>query len=127
MRKRCQETRGFLRKEESLGRRLPLIGGLPRRLRFCGAKSNRFVVVDGGELESFGARQDLIFAGHLMAANYQIFLVMDAGTPVAAFTARHEQKALLASSARRFHQRACLYVLGNQGPSIMTMLSAVAQ
>ena len=71
-----------------------MIGGLPRRLRFCSGKSNRFVVVHGGELESFGARQDLIFGGHLMAAPYQIFLVMDAGTPVAAPTVRQELKAV---------------------------------
>jgi hypothetical protein len=37
----CQETRGFFRREETLGRRLPLTGGLPWLLRFCGGKSNR--------------------------------------------------------------------------------------
>jgi hypothetical protein len=33
--------------------------------------------------------------GHLMAASNQIFLVVDAGTLVAAFTARHELKGFL--------------------------------
>jgi mevalonate pyrophosphate decarboxylase len=32
---------------------------------------------------------------HLMTASNQIFLIVDAGTPVAAFTARHELKAFL--------------------------------
>jgi hypothetical protein len=33
--------------------------------------------------------------GHLTTASNQIFLIVDAGTPVAAFTARHELKAFL--------------------------------
>jgi hypothetical protein len=56
----------------------------------------------------------------------QIFLVMDAGTPVAAFTARREMQAYL----RRRLDTSCnplVYTFwGNQGPSIMTMSSALA-
>src|SRR5712671_4855114 len=38
---RCQETLGSLRTAESFFKRLPLIGGRPRRLRFCGGKANK--------------------------------------------------------------------------------------
>jgi hypothetical protein len=37
----------------------------------------------------------------LMTASNQIFLVMDAGSPVAAFTVRHELKAFCSVGARR--------------------------
>ena len=47
-----------------------------------------------------------------MAASNQIFLVVDAGTPVAAFTARPRAESFSKASARRFHQPAGLYVLG---------------
>ena len=49
--------------------------------------------------------------GHLLTAPNQIFLVVDAGTPVAALTARHELKAFSAASARCVYQPAGLYVL----------------
>src|SRR5258706_1092377 len=38
---RCQETLGSLRTAESFFKRLPLIGGRPRRLRFCGGKADK--------------------------------------------------------------------------------------
>jgi len=47
-----------------------------------------------------------------MTASNQIFLVMDAGTPKAAFTARRELSAYLKRRARHFHQPAGLHVLG---------------
>src|SRR5664279_4123085 len=39
---RCQETLRSSRTVESFFRRLPLVGGRPRPLRFCGGKPNRF-------------------------------------------------------------------------------------
>jgi hypothetical protein len=47
-----------------------------------------------------------------MTASNQIFLVMDAGTPVAAFTARQELKAYLSRRLDAFIDPAGLYVLG---------------
>jgi hypothetical protein len=52
-----------------------------------------------------------------MTPSNQILLVMDAGSPVAAFTARRELQAY----RRRFTKPASLYVYGKQGPSVMTM------
>jgi hypothetical protein len=58
----CQETRGFFRREETLGRRLPLTGGLPWLLRFCGGKnrlaSSRTWVSTNGYLRGLGHRTD---------------------------------------------------------------------
>ena len=47
-----------------------------------------------------------------MVASNQIFLVMDAGTPVAAFTARQELKAYLRRRLDVFIKPAGLHVLG---------------
>jgi len=59
-RRRCQQTLRSLKTAESFFKGLPLLGGLPRPLRFCGGKPNRFGVepqagddadmgADGGE------------------------------------------------------------------------------
>ena len=53
-----------------------------------------------------------------MTASNQIFLVMDAGTPKAAFTARRELSAYLKRRARHFHQPAGLHVLGQSGHAV---------
>jgi len=62
-----------------------------------------------------------------MAASNQIFLVVDAGTPVAAFTARQELKAYLRRWLDAFINPLVYTFWGNQGPSIMTMSAALAE
>jgi hypothetical protein len=63
-----------------------------------------------------------------MVASNQIFLVMDAGTPVAAFTARHELKAYLRRRLYVFIHPLVYTFWGNQRtPSIMTMSAALAE
>jgi hypothetical protein len=62
-----------------------------------------------------------------MASN-QIFLVVDAGTPVAAFTARQELKAYLRRRLDVFINPLVYTFWDNQGtPAIMTMSSALAE
>jgi hypothetical protein len=61
-----------------------------------------------------------------MSASSQIFLVVDAGSPVAAFTARHELKAYLQRRRDAFTNPLVYTLWGNQSPSIMTMSSALA-
>jgi hypothetical protein len=51
---------------------------------------------------------------------------MDAGSPLAAFTARHELKTYLQRRLDTFANPLVYTVRGNQGPSIMTMSSALA-
>jgi hypothetical protein len=65
--------------------------------------------------------------GYLMAASNQILLVVDAGTPVAAFTARQELKAYVIIRRRldAFINPLVYTFWGNQGPSIMTISSAL--
>jgi hypothetical protein len=61
-----------------------------------------------------------------MSASDQIFLVMDAGSPVAAFTARHELKAFLQCRLDTFINPLVYTLWDNQGtPSIMTMSAAM--
>jgi len=62
-----------------------------------------------------------------MSASNQLFLVVDAGIPVAAFTARHELKAFLRRRREAFTSPLVYTFWGNQGPSIMTMSSALAE
>jgi hypothetical protein len=62
-----------------------------------------------------------------MTAANQIFIVMDAGTPVAAFTARREPQAYLRRRLDTFINPLVYTFWGNQGPSIMTMSSALAE
>ena len=63
-----------------------------------------------------------------MVASNQIFLVMDAGTPVAAFTARPELKAYLRRRLDAFINPLVYTFWDNQGtPSIMTMSAALAE
>ena len=61
-----------------------------------------------------------------MSAN-QIFLVMDAGSPKAAFTTRHEMQAYLKRRREAFTNPLVYTFWGNQGPSIMTMTAALAE
>jgi hypothetical protein len=60
-----------------------------------------------------------------MVASDQIFLVVGAGTPVAAFTARRELQAYL-RRLNTFVNPLVYTFLGSQGPSIMTMSLALA-
>jgi hypothetical protein len=63
-----------------------------------------------------------------MVASNQIFLVVDAGTPLAAFTARRELTAYLKRRLDVFINPLVYTFWGNQGtPSIMTMSSALAE
>jgi hypothetical protein len=63
-----------------------------------------------------------------MAASNQIFLVMDAGTPLAAFTARQELKAYLRRRLDAFINPLVYTFWDNQGtPSIMTMSAPLAE
>jgi len=62
-----------------------------------------------------------------MTASNQIFLVVDAGTPVAAFTARHELKAFLQRRRDGFTDPLVYMFRSNHDPSIMTMSSALAE
>jgi hypothetical protein len=63
-----------------------------------------------------------------MAASDQIFLVVDAGTPVAAFTARRELTAYLKLRLDTFINPLVYRFWDNRGtPSIMTMSAALAE
>jgi hypothetical protein len=61
-----------------------------------------------------------------MTASNQIFLVVDAGTPVGAFTARHELTAYLKRRLDAFINPLVYTFWDNQCPSIMTISSALA-
>ena len=63
-----------------------------------------------------------------MAASNQIFLVMDAGSPKAAFTTRPELQAYLRRRLDAFINPLVYTFWGNQGtPSIMTMSAALSE
>jgi hypothetical protein len=62
-----------------------------------------------------------------MSASNQIFLVVDAGTPVAAFTARRELQVYLRRRLDTFINALVYTFWGNQDPSIMTMSAALAE
>ena len=63
-----------------------------------------------------------------MAGSSQIFLVMDEGSPVAPFTARHELKAYLLRRLDAFINPLAYAFWDNQGtPSIMTLSAARAE
>jgi hypothetical protein len=62
-----------------------------------------------------------------MTASNQIFLVVDAGTRVAAFTVRRDLNAYLKRRLDTFCNPLGYTFWGNQWPSIMTMSSAVAE
>jgi hypothetical protein len=62
-----------------------------------------------------------------MTASNQIFLVMDAGSPKAAFTTRRELQAYLRRRLDRFINPLVYTFWGNQGPSIMTMSATLAE
>jgi hypothetical protein len=62
-----------------------------------------------------------------MSASEHIYLVMDAGSPVAAFTVQHQMKAYLKRRLETF-TNPLVYTFGdNQGPAIMTMSRALAE
>ena len=62
-----------------------------------------------------------------MSASNQIFLVVDSGSPVAAFTVLHELKSYLQRRRETFTNPLVYTFWGSQGPSIMTMSSALAE
>jgi hypothetical protein len=63
-----------------------------------------------------------------LSASNQLFLVVDAGTPVAAFTARRELKAYLKRQLDTFINPLVYEFSDNQGtPSIMTMSAALGE
>ena len=62
-----------------------------------------------------------------MTASNQIFLVMDAGTPVAAFTARREPQTYLRRRLGTFCNPLVYTFRRSHGPSIMTMSAALAE
>jgi hypothetical protein len=62
-----------------------------------------------------------------MTASNQIFLVMGAGTPVAAFTARRELQTYLRRRLDTFINPLVYTFWGSNGPSIMTMSAALAE
>jgi hypothetical protein len=62
-----------------------------------------------------------------MTASNQIFLVMDAGSPKAAFTTMGELQAYLRRRLDTFVNPLVYTFWGSQGPSIMTMSSAMAE
>ena len=61
-----------------------------------------------------------------MTASNQIFLVVDAGSPKAAFTTRHELQTYLRRRLDTFINP-LVYTLYHQGPSIMTLSAALAE
>jgi hypothetical protein len=63
----------------------------------------------------------------MMTASNQIFLVMDAGSPKAAFTTRREMQAYLKRRSDAFTNPLVYTFWGNQGPSIMTTKAALAE
>jgi hypothetical protein len=63
----------------------------------------------------------------MVSATNQMYLVIDAGSPVAAFTARRELKAYLWCRLDAFANLLVYTFWGNQGPSIMTMTAALAE
>jgi hypothetical protein len=66
--------------------------------------------------------------GYLMAPSKHIYLVVDAGNPVAAFTAKHEMNTYLKRRLGTFKNPLVYTFGGDQGyfPAIMTMSSAMA-
>jgi hypothetical protein len=62
-----------------------------------------------------------------MTASNQIFLVMDAGSPKAAFMTRREMQAYLRRRLDTFSNPLVYTLWGNHGPSIMTMSAALAE
>jgi hypothetical protein len=63
-----------------------------------------------------------------MIISERIYLVMDAGSPVAAFTVKREMRAYLTRRLGTFTNPLVYAFGGNQGyrPTIMTMSSALA-
>jgi hypothetical protein len=61
-----------------------------------------------------------------MSASNQIFLVMDAGSPKAAFTTRGKLQAYLRRRRDAFTNPLVYTFWGSHGPSIMTLSSALA-
>jgi hypothetical protein len=62
-----------------------------------------------------------------MTASNQIYLVMDAGTPVAAFMVKRDMQIYLRRRLDTFANPLVYTFQGSHGPSIMTMSSALAE
>jgi hypothetical protein len=62
-----------------------------------------------------------------MTASNQIFLVMDAGSPKAAFTTRGELQAYLRRRRDTFINPLVYTLWSDRGPSIMTMSAAMSE
>jgi hypothetical protein len=62
-----------------------------------------------------------------MSASAHIYLVMDAGSPVAAFTVQHEMKAYLKRRLETFTNPLVYTFANDQGPAIITMSRALAE
>jgi len=62
-----------------------------------------------------------------MTASNQIFVVMDAGSPVTAFTGQSKLQAYPRHRLDPFCNPLVYTFWGSQGPSIMTMSPAVAE
>jgi hypothetical protein len=62
-----------------------------------------------------------------MTASNQIFLVMDAGTPVAAFTARRELQTYLSRRLDTFCNPLVYTFADGLGPLVMTLSRALAE
>jgi hypothetical protein len=63
----------------------------------------------------------------MISASNPIFLVMDAGSPKAAFTTRSELQPYLRRRLDTFINPLVYTFWSNQGPSIMTMSAALAE
>jgi hypothetical protein len=62
-----------------------------------------------------------------MSASNQIYLVMDAGTPVAAFTVKRDMQTYLRRKLDTFCDPLVYTFWGGNGPPIMTLSSALAE
>jgi hypothetical protein len=74
-----------------------------------------------------GSVNNALFRGPQRGSSNQIYLVMDAGTPVAAFTVRRDMQIYLRRRLDTFCNPLVYTFWGNQGPSIMTMSAALAE
>jgi hypothetical protein len=62
-----------------------------------------------------------------MTASNQIYLVMDAGTPVAAFTVKRDMQLYLRRRLDTFVNPLVYTFQGSHGPSIVTLSRALAE
>jgi hypothetical protein len=64
---------------------------------------------------------------HLISASNQIYLVMDASTPVAPFTVKRDMQIYLRRRLETFCNPLVYTFQGGRGPSIMTLSRALAE